>query len=205
MRNLKVLTSLLSIFILFLVIAVLSCNQQEPSSTSVLPLTTLTQPETSLSLVIPKTTVVQPATTNEQVAKQVPENDIVAYRLTIDGLVDSPLSLTYAAILQYPAITKQVWLICPGVFETNQYWTGVPLSLLLAKAGVKTGASRVVFSSSDGYKAELTLDDAQNDGTFVAYKVDGKILELGDGYPIRLVTVKEGSYWVRQLAHIEVE
>lgn len=63
----------------------------------------------------------------------------------------------------------------------------------------------MVFSSSDGYKAELTLDDAQNDGTFVAYKVDGKILELGDGYPIRLVTVKEGSYWVRQLAHIEVE
>jgi DMSO/TMAO reductase YedYZ molybdopterin-dependent catalytic subunit len=157
-------------------------------------------------IVPPAITSAQPATNSEAATIQATtEKDISAFRLTVDGLVNLSLSLTYESILQYPAITQKVWLVCPGVFQTDREWTGVPVATLLQEAGVKTEANKVVFTSSDGYHSELPIGEAQQEGVFVAYQVDGGTLSADDGYPIRLVTQREGSYWVRQLVHIEVE
>ena len=59
------------------------------------------------------------------------EYDINTYRLVVDGLVDSPLSLTYQDLLDRPQVTETVLLICPGFFWDNAKWTGTPLSLIL--------------------------------------------------------------------------
>ena len=42
-----------------------------------------------------------------------------------------------------------------------QEYDGVRLNVLLGKAGVKTGATAVLFSASDGYTSEVSLADIQ--------------------------------------------
>jgi len=51
------------------------------------------------------------------------EVDIEQYRLTIDGVVENPLTLTYQEILTYPTVTEVVLLICPAFFADNAEWS----------------------------------------------------------------------------------
>ena len=66
-----------------------------------------------------------------------PDVDIVQYRLTIDGLVETEIELSYDTLLKYPTVTNVVLLICPGLFADNAEWTGVPVTTLLAEVGIK--------------------------------------------------------------------
>jgi DMSO/TMAO reductase YedYZ molybdopterin-dependent catalytic subunit len=147
------------------------------------------------------------------------EVDIAAYRLEITGLVDSPLSLTYENILAYPAVTEVVLLICPGVFQDNAEWTGVPVWRLLEDAGLKAEAAEVVFharaspspsypgASGSSYFASLPLDEiTANDSIFLAYTVNGETLPLEHGYPLRLVAKdRMGFDWVKWVERSVVE
>ena len=57
------------------------------------------------------------------------EANISQYRLTIDGLVNTPLTLTYESLMQYPAVTESVVLYCPGVFtEEGEMDRGVSIN-----------------------------------------------------------------------------
>jgi sulfane dehydrogenase subunit SoxC len=139
-------------------------------------------------------------------AAETPVPQITNYRLTVDGLIDHPLSLTYEAILQYPAVSDKLWLVCPGYFETENEWTGVPVSTILSEAGLKPEAARIVFSSSGSYSQELSVQEAQKEGVFLAYKSEGQAISQNDGYPLRLVAKDQlGSVWVKFLTHIEVK
>lgn len=132
--------------------------------------------------------------------------NISKYRLTIDGLVDKPLSLTYDEIIQYPSVTQTVLLICAQFFVDNAQWTGVPMTALLAEVGIKPQAKQVTFYALDGYKDTLLLADVNRDGTFLAYQVNGQTLPKQHGYPLRLVVKgKLGHYWVKWVERVEVQ
>jgi len=135
-----------------------------------------------------------------------PDVDISKYRLTVDGLVDNPLSLTYEEILRYPSVTQTVLLICSLTFVDNAQWTGVPLKILLTEAGINPEAKHVYIYGLDDYIDTLLLADANRDGTFLAYQVNGETLPKKHGYPVRLVVEgKLGHYWVKWVERIEVQ
>jgi DMSO/TMAO reductase YedYZ molybdopterin-dependent catalytic subunit len=148
---------------------------------------------------------------------QPPELDIESYRLEIEGLVENPLSLTYEDILAYPTVTEVVRLICPGVFQDNAEWTGVPVWVLLEEAGIKPEATEVVFQAmasttlgsgtSLPYTSRIPLEEiVQNDSIFLAHTVNGEILPLEHGYPIRLVAKDRFGYdWVKWVERLIVE
>lgn len=136
-----------------------------------------------------------------------PDVNIEQYRLGIEGLVETPLSLTYEEVLAYPSATEVVLLICPGYFADNAEWAGVPVTALLEKAGIKPEAKTVVFQDITGsYRRELPVEDIMgNDSIFLAHTVDGQMLPAEHGYPLRLVAKgKYGSYWVKWVEKIEV-
>jgi len=135
-----------------------------------------------------------------------PEVNIEDYRLVVDGLVDTSLSLTYEAILAYPVVTEVVLLICPGFFTDNAEWAGVPVTTLLAEAGIKPEASKVTFHALGAeYQVVLPLDLVQQDGVFLAHTVNGQILPAEHGYPLRLVVRGNYGYdWVKWVTRIEV-
>lgn len=132
--------------------------------------------------------------------------DINSYRLVINGLVNTPLSISYKQIQSYPTVTEKLELVCPGVEDQTEEWTGVPVSTLLAEADLRPGASEVVFTGVDGYSIELPLDSVQQSGAFLAYLVDGQTLTQWRGYPLRLVLGgSQGASWVEWITNIEIK
>ena len=139
--------------------------------------------------------------------------NIASYHLIINGMVNTPLSLSYEQIQAYPAVTKKAEIICAitgdvlgnSEDETDE-WTGVPLSTLLAKAGIQTGASEVVFTGVEGYSVQLPLKSVLQNSVFLAYKINGQILPQDRGYPLRLVVSGSlGNDWLRWVTNIEVK
>jgi DMSO/TMAO reductase YedYZ molybdopterin-dependent catalytic subunit len=132
--------------------------------------------------------------------------DIEKYRLIINGLVENPLSLTYQQILEYPPVTEIGVIDCPGYFLDIAEWTGVPLSTILAEAGIKPHATKLTFYSLDGYKQTLTLEHVSKYGIFLAYIVNEETLPREHGYPLRVVdNGSTGSAWVKWVETITVE
>jgi DMSO/TMAO reductase YedYZ molybdopterin-dependent catalytic subunit len=134
------------------------------------------------------------------------EYDISTYRLVVEGLVDTPLSLSYEDLLSRLQVSEEVLLICPGFFWDNAVWTGTSLSLILREAGISPEASEVRFEAGDGYVRTMPLADALGDGVFLAYEVNGEPLPEEHGYPIRVVARHQyGNMWVKWLERIEVQ
>jgi DMSO/TMAO reductase YedYZ molybdopterin-dependent catalytic subunit len=136
------------------------------------------------------------------------ETTVTSSDLLVDGMVLTPLDLSYEAISRYPTVTEVAILYCPGVYENqpSRDWFGVPLGFILKDADVKPGATRLVFYATDGYKMVLSIDMVISSAAILAYKVDGSALSPGDGYPYRLISKQlEGPVWVKGIDHIMVE
>jgi hypothetical protein len=97
----------------------------------------------------------------------------------------------------------------------NAMWTGVPLSKLLARAGLKPDATHVAFRSlaapvapyppADRFEKVLPLARANDGAVTVAYEANGRTMTLLNGFPLRLVVPGwYATYWVKMLAEIEV-
>ena len=132
--------------------------------------------------------------------------DLVAYRLTVTGKVDTPLSLTYEDLRCLPKRTVHCILVCPGVFEDEATWTGASLDDVLELAGVQGGAVYMRLVSAEGYSAFVSLTAAEGVNNLIAYEWGEEPLPLLHGFPVRAVFPNlEGSYWVKWLVRIEVE
>jgi DMSO/TMAO reductase YedYZ molybdopterin-dependent catalytic subunit len=132
--------------------------------------------------------------------------DIDSYRLTVSGLVKNTLDLTYQELLSFPSTTQVVLLICHESHVDNARWTGIPVSLLLEKAGIMDGAHEATVIALDRYSRRLPLDVLKKDGTFVAYRVNEETIPLKHGYPLRLVVKgMYGENWVKWLRQIDVK
>jgi DMSO/TMAO reductase YedYZ molybdopterin-dependent catalytic subunit len=169
----------------------------------------ISTPETSTTEM--PTTTTKPTTTLPSVVNAAPSTttapfDINSYRLTINGLVNNSLSLSYAQIESYPTVTESAELVCPGIEDETDDWTGVPLATLLNVAGLSPGASEFVFTGADGYNIQLPLEAVQQSGVFLAYQINGLATQEARGYPLRLVVSGgPGLDWVEWLTSIEVK
>jgi DMSO/TMAO reductase YedYZ molybdopterin-dependent catalytic subunit len=131
--------------------------------------------------------------------------DPVVYRLKISGKVDKPLELTYDQIRCLPKVTANPRLVCPGVFIDNATWTGVPIKTILDLAGVQADANDLVLTTVDGYRTEVNLNEALQKESFLAYEVNGQILPIIHGFPIRAVFPDQpGASWIKWLVEIQV-
>jgi hypothetical protein len=67
--------------------------------------------------------------------------------------------------------------------ETSTY-TGVPMTALLDKVGVKDGATTLVMVADDGYSAEIPLDDVEACADcIVSFRNQGGFSTVLPGYP----------------------
>ncbi|MER0478906.1 molybdopterin-dependent oxidoreductase [Streptomyces sp. Edi2] len=122
------------------------------------------------------------------VTGSVPAKDARTYRLTIDGLVRHPATLSLAGLRRLPQtrLVRDVqcvtgWRVPATPFE------GVRLSALLDAAGVRPEAKAVRFTCFDGtYSESLTLEQARRDDVLVALRMQDKPLAHAHGGPVRL-------------------
>ena len=123
----------------------------------------------------------------------VPEVDPATWSLKIGGMVDNPFEITYDEILAMDQIEEQVTLSCVsnsigGDLVGNARWQGVPLSVLLERAGVQAGATQLVGTSVDGWTGGFPTELA-TDGrvAMLAVGMNGEPLPIPHGFPARLV------------------
>jgi DMSO/TMAO reductase YedYZ molybdopterin-dependent catalytic subunit len=128
-----------------------------------------------------------------------------SYRLTVDGMVNSPYSLTIDDILRESSVTEKRFYQCvTGWTVPDATWTGVRLASLLDRAQPHGGAGAVKFYSFDGvYTESLTMAQARHPDVLLAYKLDGKPLSRPQGAPLRLVVPGMYGYkfikWVNRV------
>jgi DMSO/TMAO reductase YedYZ molybdopterin-dependent catalytic subunit len=68
-------------------------------------------------------------------------------------------------------------------FDTK--WEGVPFAEFIKLFGVKPSAKHVIAHCDYGYTTNVPLEDMLRDNILLAYKYDGKPLELDHGGPLR--------------------
>jgi DMSO/TMAO reductase YedYZ molybdopterin-dependent catalytic subunit len=121
-----------------------------------------------------------------------PTIDGKTWRLQIGGLVDHPYSLSYAQLQALPPVSRYHTLECisndvGGTLMSNGLFVGTRLADVLMQAGLKPSAAEVIFEAQDGYSDSLTLAQALDQRSLIAYSLDGAALPVPHGYPARLL------------------
>lgn len=131
--------------------------------------------------------------------------DIGNYKLTVDGLVDSPKELSYSNVLEEDGYEKVATLYCVEGWDVKILWEGVLVSDLLKKASPKESANTVIFHAHDGYSTSLSLDYILNNNILLAYKINGEVLPPERGHPFQLVAEDKWGYkWIKWVTRIEL-
>jgi DMSO/TMAO reductase YedYZ molybdopterin-dependent catalytic subunit len=122
----------------------------------------------------------------------VPVVDEKTWNLTVKGLVDNPLTVTYDEIKKFPSVEQYATLECVsnkvgGDLISTALWKGVKLKDLLARARVKQGAKYIAFRCSDGYDVGIPLENGLMDGTILAYDMNLAPLIAKHGFPLRAI------------------
>lgn len=147
------------------------------------------------------------------------------HRLMINGLVKTPLVFTMEELLRMPSVSRIHFLECGAntglewgnvAVPTVQYthgmlsaseFTGVPVSLLLERAGIDRKRAKVLLAEgADGSSMTRTINlENALDDAMVAYGQNGEMLRPENGYPLRLVVPGvQGVSWVKWLRRLEV-
>ena len=133
------------------------------------------------------------------------------YRLQVNGLVEVPLSLSYAEITALPSRTQITRHDCVEGWSCIAKWTGVPLGLVLEQARPKLTARYAVFHCFDAiekslsgevfYYESIDMIDAYHPQTLLAYGMNGAPLPVANGAPLRLRAERNLGYKMAKYIH----
>jgi DMSO/TMAO reductase YedYZ molybdopterin-dependent catalytic subunit len=128
------------------------------------------------------------------------------YRLTIDGLVNQTLELTYDDVVNnFTAYQEVVPIVCVEGWSAIVLWQGVNVTDFLQAAGVSPKANTLIFYGSDGYSSGLPLSYIEQNNVILAYKMNNVTLNADTGWPFILVAQSQYGYkWVKYVTEINV-
>ena len=151
------------------------------------------------------------------------------WRLTVDGAVATPLTLTMDDVRRLPVVELVGVLECAGngrgFYEPpvpglqwangavgNARWRGVRLVDVLKRAGVKESAKEVLFNGADvplgtmpDFQRSIPIGKALDARTLLAYEMNGETLPVEHGFPMRVVAPGwAGDCWIKWLTSISV-
>ena len=142
--------------------------------------------------------------------------DFSDYRLEVAGLVERPLSLSLAELRARPSRTQITKHDCVEGWTSIGQWTGVRLETILDEAGLKPEAKYIVFhcfdaltQTEDGpkYYESIDLIDARHPQTILAYDMNGEVLGVPHGAPLRLRVERQLGYkqakYIRRIEAVE--
>lgn len=112
------------------------------------------------------------------------------WEINISGDVENPYTITLQELIdQAPSETFVSKLHCvenwaTGELIANVEVTGIPLTWLAEKAGVKEGVNSITMAAADG-KNMNPYENLFTEGGWLIYKVNGRDLYKLEGYPVR--------------------
>ncbi|MBV1702809.1 MAG: molybdopterin-dependent oxidoreductase [Hyphomicrobiales bacterium] len=156
--------------------------------------------------------------------------DVTTFRLKIHGNVEKEVSLTLDEIMALPHVEVAAVNQCSGnsrgLFMPrvaggewgdgamgNARWTGVRMSDVLKKAGIKPGSVQIRLQGlekpslpgSPPFLKSLSVEHAMDGEVMIAFAMNGQQLPHLNGFPLRVVVPGwYATYWVKMLSDIEV-
>ncbi|HEY6225191.1 MAG TPA: molybdopterin-dependent oxidoreductase [Gemmatimonadales bacterium] len=118
-----------------------------------------------------------------------------AWRLTVDGLVANPLSLTLDDLMRMPPTSYTVKHHCVEGWTAIATWAGVPVSAIVQRAAPRPTARYILFKSFDAdYSNGWDLASAAHPQTILAYAMNDNPLPAAHGAPLRLYSPTKLGY-----------
>ncbi len=153
----------------------------------------------------------------------IPQIDPAKHKLLIHGMVKQDLFFRMEDLYRYPMQSKICFIECGGNsnagwnsspsrseagyfngMASNSEWTGVPLKVLLAEAGLKSSAKWLIAEGADAFNMQMSIPiEKAMDDAFLAIYQNGEKIRPEQGYPLRLIVPGwEGVLnvkWLRRL------
>jgi DMSO/TMAO reductase YedYZ molybdopterin-dependent catalytic subunit len=142
------------------------------------------------------------------VERPTPSIDPATFRLTIDGAVQTPLTLTLDELKKLPSVRQISDFHCvEGWGVDNVRWEGLRLQTLIEMVKPAQNAGFITFHSAGGiYKDSLTLTQALLPDVLLAYHMAEQPLSKDHGYPLRLVMPRmygyKGPKWLERIEFV---
>jgi DMSO/TMAO reductase YedYZ molybdopterin-dependent catalytic subunit len=157
-----------------------------------------------------------------------PKIDVGNWKLTVEGHVEKPFSLSYDDLQKIKAKSVTALLECSGNGRSlldpkkkgvqwnlgavgNAKWTGVTVDEILRQAGIRSGAVDVVFvgadrgDGKDGEKLQflrsVPIEKARDPKVLLAHQMNDRTLPAQHGFPLRVIV--PGWYGVASVKWLE--
>lgn len=130
---------------------------------------------------------------------------LATWTLKISGLVEKPLTLSFAQLLALPRQNQITDFHCVegwSVFDVP--WNGVHIDNIIELVRPTSEASHLTLRCfSDVYTESLPLAVAREPRSLLAYGIDEMSLPLTHGFPLRMVVPRQYGYknakWVKEI------
>ena len=126
------------------------------------------------------------------------------WQLVVDGAVEAPVTLDWAAFQALPQVVDDSDFHCVTTWSLfDSQWGGVQLSTVLALARPLPEATHLMTYALDGYSTNLPLEEALKDDVLLVHSWNGSPLPYDHGGPARVITPQlyawKGAKWVSRL------
>jgi DMSO/TMAO reductase YedYZ molybdopterin-dependent catalytic subunit len=133
-----------------------------------------------------------------------PDVALSAWRLSVDGACQHPLSLSYDDFLALPQVEDTSDFHCVTTWSRMDLrWKGVRFADLAAAAAVDARATHVMCHAYDGYTTNLPLVEAVKADVLLVHTVDEAPLPREHGGPVRMITPQlyawKGAKWINRI------
>lgn len=136
-----------------------------------------------------------------------PEIPLAEWTLTLDGLIEKPATLSWAAFNALPQVEDVSDFHCVTTWSKYDCkWSGVAFTTLFELAEPKPEAKFVYFTSYDGYSTNVPLAQCLDDDVLVATSFDGAPVTREHGGPARVIIPKlyawKGAKFVKTITFL---
>lgn len=117
------------------------------------------------------------------------------WRLTVDGMVAHPLSLSIADLRAMETSSQITEVACEEGWSYIAEWIGTPLGQVLREAGIQSQARYIAyFSIQNDWWDSIDIVEAQHPQTFLTWGMNDGDLPVGFGGPLRMRVPRQIGY-----------
>ncbi|MCP4782447.1 MAG: molybdopterin-dependent oxidoreductase [Fuerstiella sp.] len=138
-------------------------------------------------------------------ATAVPSIEPAKWQLTIDGLVDCPLTCSLEEFGQLPRTRVYSDFHCVTAWSRlGNLWEGVSVARLLDEVGVQHGSQFAIVEGYDqGWTTNIPLSALLHEDVLLADRHDGEPIDEDHGGPVRLIVPRlfawKSAKWIRRI------
>lgn len=139
-----------------------------------------------------------------------PDIPLNEWTLSLEGLVDNPTTLSWAAFNALPQVNDVSDFHCVTTWSKYDCrWSGAAFTALYELARPQPDAKFVYFTSYDGYSTNVPLAQCLDDDVLVATAFDGAPLTREHGGPARVIIPKlyawKGAKFVKTITFLAAD